>query len=161
MYVLFAGPPEQDFGWSDKQMEGQARFLKRLWTLAAAHQDSCATATHDGPFEGKALASRRAAHKCVKRVGEAIDKLSFNTAIAFAMECVNALYEAGQPETPAERAAMGEAIGLLTRLLTPFAPSRRRGGRGPAGGRSLHGDPGLAEPRSALVVDEGCPTPSR
>ncbi len=58
----------------------------------------------------------------MKRVGEAIDRLSFNTAIAFTMECVNALYEAGQPETPAERAAMGEAIRLLTRLLTPFAP---------------------------------------
>jgi len=122
MYVLFAGPPEQDFDWSDKQMEGQARFLKRVWTLAATHQAACATATHDGPFEGRALEIRRAAHKCVKRVGEAIDKLSFNTAIAFTMECVNALYDAGQPETPAEKAAMGEAIRLLTRLLTPFAP---------------------------------------
>jgi leucyl-tRNA synthetase len=122
MYVLFAGPPEQDFDWSDKQMEGQARFLKRVWTLAASHQDACATATHDGPFEGKALEIRRAAHKCVKRVGEAIDKLSFNTAIAFTMECVNSLHDAGTPETPAEKAAMGEAIRLLTSLLTPFAP---------------------------------------
>ncbi len=122
MYVLFAGPPEQDFDWSDKQMEGQARFLKRVWALAAAHQDVAATATYDGPFEGSALEIRRAAHKAVKRVGEAIERLSFNTAIAFTMECVNALYEAGDPETPAEKAAMGEAIRLLTRVLTPFAP---------------------------------------
>lgn len=122
MYVLFAGPPEQDFDWSDKQMQGQSRFLNRLWALAATQQDACATATHDGPWEGKALEIRRAAHKCVKRVGEAIDKLSFNTAIAFAMECVNALYDAGQPETQAEKAAMGEAIRLLIRVLTPFAP---------------------------------------
>src|SRR5262249_53735099 len=101
---------------------GQARFLKRVWTLAATHQEACATATHDGPFEGKALEIRRAAHKCVKRVGEAIDKLSFNTAIAFAMECVNSLHDAGTPEPPPEKAAMGEAIRLLTQLLTPFAP---------------------------------------
>jgi leucyl-tRNA synthetase len=122
MYVLFAGPPEQDFDWSDEQMKGQSRFLNRVWTLAATMQDACATATHDGPWEGKALEIRRAAHKCVKRVGEAIEKLSFNTAIAFTMECVNALYDAGQPQTQAEKAAMGEAIRLLTRLLTPFAP---------------------------------------
>jgi leucyl-tRNA synthetase len=35
---------------------------------------------------------------------------------------VNALHEAGRPETPAEAAAMGEAIRLVTRLLAPFAP---------------------------------------
>src|SRR5262249_9811285 len=40
----------------------------------------------------------------------------------FIMEFVNALYDAGRPESPAERAAMGEAIRILTRLLTPFAP---------------------------------------
>jgi leucyl-tRNA synthetase len=121
-YVLFAGPPEQDFDWSDKQMQGAHRFLNRVWALAAMHQDVAARATHEGPFEGKALEIRRAAHKCVKRVGEAIERLSFNTAIAFIMECVNALYDAGRPETPAEKAAMGEAIQLLTRVLTPFAP---------------------------------------
>ncbi|HTS80667.1 MAG TPA: leucine--tRNA ligase [Myxococcaceae bacterium] len=122
MYVLFAGPPERDFDWSDEQMEGQARFLKRVWALAYAHQEVAAAAKHDGPFEGKALEIRRAAHKAVKRVGEAIDRLSFNTAISFVMECVNALYDAGRPETPAEAAAMGEAIRIVTRLLTPFAP---------------------------------------
>ncbi|HEY1417062.1 MAG TPA: leucine--tRNA ligase, partial [Myxococcaceae bacterium] len=122
MYVLFAGPPEQDFDWSDEQMQGQSRFLNRVWTLAATQQDACATATHAGPWEGKALEIRRAAHKCVKRVGEAIDKLSFNTAISFAMKCVNALCDAGPPETQAEKAAMGEAIRLLALVLTPFAP---------------------------------------
>ena len=34
-YVLFAGPPERDFDWSDDQVEGAFRFLKRVWTLAA------------------------------------------------------------------------------------------------------------------------------
>ena len=121
-YVLFAGPPEKDFDWSDEQMQGAHRFLKRVWALAALHQDATASATHPGPFEGKALEIRRAAHKCLKRVGEAIERLSFNTAISFIMELVNALYDAGRPGTGAERAAMGEAIRLLTRVLTPFAP---------------------------------------
>ena len=121
-YVLFAGPPERDFDWSDDQVEGAHRFLKRVWTLAAQHHPKVAGARHDGPYEGKALDIRRAAHKAVKRVTEAIERLSFNTAIAGIMEFVNALYAAEKVETDAERAAMAEAIGLLTFILTPFAP---------------------------------------
>ncbi len=121
-YVLFAGPPERDFDWSDDQVEGAFRFLKRVWTLAHAHQDSVPGAKHDGPFEGKALEIRKAAHKCLKRVSEAIDRLSFNTAIAGIMEYLNVLHGVGDVQTPAERAAMGEAIHVLTVVLTPFAP---------------------------------------
>jgi leucyl-tRNA synthetase len=121
IYVLFAGPPERDFDWSDEQVEGAYRFLKRVWALAVAHQ-GCVGAKHDGPFEGKALDVRKAAHKCVKRVTDAIERLSFNTAIAGVMECVNALYLAEKMETPAERAAMAEAISLISKLLTPLSP---------------------------------------
>ncbi|MBX5482324.1 MAG: leucine--tRNA ligase [Myxococcaceae bacterium] len=120
-YVLFAGPPERDFDWSDEQVEGAFRFLKRVYALAYNHQ-AVKGATFDGPFEGKALEIRRAAHKALKRVGEAIERLSFNTAIAGTMEYVNALYAAQNVQTPAEKAAMAEAIRILTIVLTPFAP---------------------------------------
>lgn len=121
VYVLFAGPPERDFDWSDDQVEGAHRFLKRVWALALTHQ-ATAGVKYEGAYEGKALEIRRAAHKVVKRVTEAIDRLSFNTAIAGTMECVNALYAAGDLSTEAEKAAMAEAIRLLTQVLTPFAP---------------------------------------
>jgi leucyl-tRNA synthetase len=120
-YVLFAGPPERDFDWSDDQVEGAFRFLKRVYALALQHQ-ACATVKYSGTYEGKALEIRRAAHKVVKRVTEAVERLSFNTAIAGTMECVNALYAAGELTTDAEKAAMAEAIRLLTLVLTPFAP---------------------------------------
>jgi leucyl-tRNA synthetase len=120
-YVLFAGPPERDFDWSDEQVEGAFRFLKRVWVLAASHQ-GVANASFEGPFEGKALELRRAAHKCLKRVTEAIERLSFNTAIAGTMEFVNALYAAETPESEAERAAMREAIRTLAVVLYPFVP---------------------------------------
>ncbi len=121
VYVLFAGPPERDFDWSDEQVEGAHRFLKRVWVLAATHRE-VAGATHAGPYEGKALEIRKAAHKAVKRVTEAIDRLSYNTAIAGIMEFLNSLYAAEKLETPAERAAMAEAIRILSLILTPFAP---------------------------------------
>jgi leucyl-tRNA synthetase len=122
IYVLFAGPPERDFDWSDEQVEGANRFLRRVWTLAASHHPVAAGATWAGPFEGKAQEIRRAAHKAVKRVTEAIERLSFNTAIAGVMEYVNALYLVKAVETAPERAAMAEAIRLLSAILTPFAP---------------------------------------
>ncbi len=120
-YVLFAGPPERDFDWSDEQVEGASRFLRRVWTLGVTHQ-GVKGATFDGTFEGKALEIRKAAHKAVKRVTEAIERLSFNTAIAGTMEYVNALYLAKACTTDAEKAAMNEALRLLAFILVPFAP---------------------------------------
>ena len=120
-YVMFAGPPEQDFDWSDKQVEGAFRFLKRVWALAYAQQ-ACAAVKYTGAYEGKALEIRRAAHKCLKRVTEAMERLSFNTAIAGVMECVNSLYAAGEPSSDAEKSAMAEAVRIVATVLTPIAP---------------------------------------
>jgi leucyl-tRNA synthetase len=121
-YVLFAGPPERDFDWSDDQVEGAFRFLKRIWVLAATHHAHAANAKYDGPYEGNALEIRRAAHRCLKRIGEAIERLSYNTAIAGIMECLNSLTSVEKLTTPAEFAAMGEAVRILAAVLTPFAP---------------------------------------
>jgi leucyl-tRNA synthetase len=121
-YVLFAGPPERDFDWSDEQVEGANRFLRRVWTLASAHHSSCRDVVWDGPFEGRALEIRRSAHKALKRVTEAIERLSFNTAIAGIMEYVNALSAMKELSTDAERAAMREAIRVLSVVLVPFVP---------------------------------------
>jgi leucyl-tRNA synthetase len=121
-YVLFAGPPERDFDWSDDQVEGASRFLRRVWAFAAAQEPWVRGATHSGPFEGKALEIRRVAHKCLKRVGDAIERLSFNTAIAGIMEALNALSAVEAPQTDSERAAVREAVQVLAAVLTPFAP---------------------------------------
>ncbi len=118
-YVLFAGPPERDIDWSDEQVEGVHRFLKRVWTLSMTHLEGCKSASNEFGTEGQALAIRRATHKAVKRVTEAIERLSFNTAIAGSMEFVNALYEFKSLTLPGEQAAMREAIlGLCTALVT-------------------------------------------
>jgi leucyl-tRNA synthetase len=122
LYVLFAGPPERDFDWSDEQVEGSSRFLRRVWALVAQHVDDLDGARWDGAFDGKAADVKKAAHKALKRVTEAIERLSFNTAIAGIMEFVNALYLAKGLESPQEKAAMREALSLLALMLVPFAP---------------------------------------
>ena len=96
--------------------------MKRVWALALQHQGLAKVAPPSGRVAGTALEIRRAAHKCVKRVGEAIERLSFNTAIAGIMELANALYAAGTPQTDAEKGAMAEALRLLLLIISPFAP---------------------------------------
>ena len=156
-YVLFAGPPERDFDWSDEQVEGAHRFLKRVWVLALQHQSVRSATLPSSKVTGTALEIRRAAHKCVKRVGEAIERLSFNTAIAGIMEFVNALYATGSPQTDAEKGATAEAIRLLTLIISPFAPHLAEEIW------SGYGFPGLVAAQDwpafdpALVVDEVLP----
>ncbi|HKD43781.1 MAG TPA: leucine--tRNA ligase [Myxococcaceae bacterium] len=156
-YVLFAGPPERDIDWSDDQVEGANRFLKRVWTLAFQYQSKVAGAKHDGTAEPAALQIRRAAHKCLKRVGEAIERLSFNTAIAGIMEFVNALYLVERVQTAAERAAMAEAIHILTIVLSPFAPHLSEEISEAYGHSQLVADRPWPKYDPALVVDEVLP----
>jgi hypothetical protein len=33
MFILFKAPPEKDLEWDDADVEGQFRFLQRLWRL--------------------------------------------------------------------------------------------------------------------------------
>ncbi|AKU90590.1 leucine--tRNA ligase [Vulgatibacter incomptus] len=119
-FTMFAGPPDRDIQWSDEQVEGSARFLQRIWRLAYRHRDS-AGLPGDLPADGRSLEIRRAAHKTLRRVTEDLERLSFNTAVARAMELVNFLTPV-EPETDAERAAMAEAIRLLAAMLSPIAP---------------------------------------
>ena len=35
MFILFKAPPEKDLEWDDADVEGQFRFLNRVWRLAA------------------------------------------------------------------------------------------------------------------------------
>lgn len=157
VYVLFAGPPERDFDWSDEQVEGAHRFLKRVWALASTHHAKSSQATWTGVFEGTALDIRKATHKCIKRVGEAIERLSFNTAIAGIMEFVNALYTVPQVETQAERAAMFEAIMSLALVLTPFAPHLADEMAHSYGAKQVTVAQGWPEYDPALVVDDVIP----
>ncbi len=121
-YVLFAGPPERDFDWNEKAVEGIFRFLHRVWTLASDMHANCNGARFEGGYEGRALEIRKVAHKCLKRVTEAIERLSFNTAIAGIMEAVNSLYALRDLKTPAEFAAMNEAVRLIAVVLSPLVP---------------------------------------
>jgi leucyl-tRNA synthetase len=115
LYEMFMGPLEQVKPWSMKGVEGVSRFLARVWRLASNETESGWTLSGrvtDTPCTDKAL--RRVVHETIRKVGEDVEKLSFNTAISQMMICTNAF-------TGAASVPLQEFISLLL-CLNPFAP---------------------------------------
>jgi leucyl-tRNA synthetase len=105
-FMLSDSPPERDLEWSEAGIEGAARFVQRVWRLA--------TATSEGDGEDGALT--RKVHRAVAAVGEAIDGLQFNKAVAQLYELANAIDKASASR------ARAEAVRTLVKLIAPMAP---------------------------------------
>jgi leucyl-tRNA synthetase len=104
LYEMFMGPLEATKPWQTNGVVGIRKFLDRAW-LKLAYADGAA------PLDDE---SHRLLHKTIKKVGEDIEGLRFNTAISAMMILVNRLYEV--PSVPVDAAKK------LTLILAPFAP---------------------------------------
>jgi leucyl-tRNA synthetase len=105
-FMLSDSPPERDLEWSEAGIEGASRFVQRVWRLA--------NGTGDAAGEDGAL--KRKLHRAIGAVGEAIDGLQFNKAVAQLYELVSAI-EKAKPS-----ATRSEAVRTLTLLIAPMAP---------------------------------------
>ncbi|HSW97640.1 MAG TPA: leucine--tRNA ligase [Candidatus Saccharimonadales bacterium] len=104
-YLCFMMPYESTAPWSPEGIWGSFRFLKRVWDL----QNKIATDELSITNE-----SNNWMHKTIKKVGEDIASMKFNTAVAALMTWLNYI-ESRQSLSKSEYATM-----LL--LLSPFAP---------------------------------------
>ena len=114
LFILFAAPAEKDMDWSDEQVQGQHRFLGRVWRLVHASLPKIAGAS------GALIAAdelRRRTHKTILRVTQQLERLQFNTAIASLMELSNAA-----TDWTGEAGSLREGLEVLVQLLAPFAP---------------------------------------
>jgi leucyl-tRNA synthetase len=111
MHVLFMGSYTEGGDWRDSAINGIVRYYKRLWEWVTSD------ATLDEAGDGDERMARRALHKAIKKVGEDIPALNFNTAIAALMETLNVLRRTRLPV--GARAEIGRTYVLL---LAPFAP---------------------------------------
>ncbi|HUY64067.1 MAG TPA: leucine--tRNA ligase [Acidimicrobiales bacterium] len=165
LFHLFVGPPGDDMDWTgqtDEVIDGCGRFLDRVWRLTV---DEPVPEEHVQWRQGEPtpddVALQRTTHRLIAKVGDDVERWSFNTAVAACMEFVNALQRyrrqvAGGPH----RATVDEACDTLLLLLAPMAPhvtaeawERRHGP-----GARLHAqrwptyDAGLARAESHTMV---------
>jgi len=153
MFILFKAPPEKDLEWDDADVEGQFRFLNRVWRLVtefASRESSVVSSQAQLTKDEKDL--RRAIHSAIKAVTEDLEgEYQFNTAVSELMKLSNAITDATCKYSP----VYVEGINTLVIMLSPFAPHiaeelwQRIGNS-----ESVHKQPWPQCDESALVVDE-------
>ncbi len=148
MFTLFKAPPEKDLEWEDADVEGQQRFLNRVWRLVS----SFAETKQNGISDKIDKNLRRAIHIAIKEISEDFDGgYQLNTAISEMMKLSNALQDAEDKSS----ATFLEGIKTLLTLLAPFAPHIAEdlwsliGNEG-----SIHLQSWLTHDPDALIVDE-------
>jgi leucyl-tRNA synthetase len=98
--------------WNTKAIVGSYRLLEKIYRLfttdSTAPEYQSWTAKDD-------LSAIKTMHKAIKKVGEDIENMKFNTAIA----AINIMINEGIPSDP-EHASEWKSV--LVRLLQPFAP---------------------------------------
>jgi len=112
LFEMFMGPLEAAKPWSSKGVEGVNRFLNRAWRLIADDEGQLLDAVKQGHTDSPEL--EFALHTTIKKVGDDIESLSFNTAISQMMILVN--------EYTAVESRSHASMSAFIRILAPFAP---------------------------------------
>ncbi len=104
LYEMFIGDFEKAAPWSQSSIKGCRRLVERFWNLQTILTDD----TTIRPEIESAF------HKTIKKVGEDIENIKFNTAIASLMALINDIYATGS--------VTKEELRIFAILLNPFAP---------------------------------------
>lgn len=161
MFILFKAPPEKDLEWDDADVEGQYRFLNRVWraVIGFAESGSAELARKTDKIDQNKLSKedktlRRATHTAIKEITEDIEgDYQFNTAVSELMKLSNALNDTSDTTS----LAYAEGIRTLVLLIAPFAPhiaDELWSQLGSEKSGSVHQQPWPEVDAMALVADE-------
>ncbi|OGZ33119.1 MAG: leucine--tRNA ligase [Candidatus Portnoybacteria bacterium RBG_13_40_8] len=106
LYEMFMGPYEEAINWSTEGLEGCWRFLKRIWVLFNQENKISKITT-------KNLVQKL--HYTIKKIGDDLENMKFNTAVASMMELVNLWSEKSNV------LSKKDAENFL-KILAPFCP---------------------------------------
>ncbi|MDB5670549.1 MAG: leucine--tRNA ligase [Alphaproteobacteria bacterium] len=144
-FMLSDSPPERDLAWSEAGIEGSWRFVRRLWRLAserAEQGDSSWLGAEPDPVLNRKL------HRTIAAVGENIEALAFNKAVANVYELANAI------EKAAPSPSRSAAIDALVLLVSPMVPHLAEQAWAELGREGLIADAVWPEADPALLVED-------
>jgi leucyl-tRNA synthetase len=151
-FILSDNPPERDMEWTESGVVGAYRFTQRLFRLAEGVPVERA-GEMPGEFGTAARALRKATHRAIVAVTEALESFAFNVAVAKIYEFANALADA---ERAAEDMGMvwarQEAILIASRLISPMMPHLAEEIAVRFGASGLVAQSGWPEADTALLV---------
>jgi leucyl-tRNA synthetase len=120
LFVLSDSPPERDTQWTASGVQGSWRFINRVWDEFDSQPAGPGAVSAD---DQAAVALRRAVHKLVKAVSEAVESFRFNSGVARLYEFLNLLKDApAKGASPAILAERTAALSAFARLTAPFTP---------------------------------------
>jgi len=114
LYEMFLGPLEAAKPWNTNGIEGINRFLARVWRLFIDENDGNYKLSKNISDDTANKEQEFILHSTIKKVGQDIENLSFNTAISQMMIFVNEMYKF---ETRPKSVLLD-----FIKLLSPFAP---------------------------------------
>ena len=156
-FMLSDSPPERDFIWTEAGVEGAHRFVQRVWRLISETAPLVAGVEPAPARQGEAASLSRSVHKSVKAVGEEIERLGFNKALARLYELVNVLspFAAGAARADdAGRAALREGLESLAKMIAPMMPHLAEECWAALGGEGLAANQPWPQFDPALTVDD-------
>lgn len=104
VYEVFIGDFEKAAPWNTNGIKGCLRFLERVWSLQEILVDG----------EEYRTDTETLMHQSIKKVGEDIERLKGNTAVAQLMTLINKFFDLGQVNKA--------ELATFLILLNPFAP---------------------------------------
>jgi leucyl-tRNA synthetase len=143
--------------WTEAGVAGAGRFVQRVWRIVDEVADWPAT-TRPATLTDNAQALRRSAHKALHAVGQNIEGLRFNVAVAQIYELTNALSaampKAGAAAAPEMAWAIREATAILVQVIGPKMPHLAEQAWSRLGNHTLLAEAAWPTAEAALLVDD-------
>ena len=119
MFILFKAPPEKDLEWGDSDVEGQYRFLCRIWKLFSDYTNNDSLHSEDKLNQENENSLLKSINIAIKEISNDIKKNQFNTAISELMKFYNSI---SSNLNHVNKDLRREALKKFCILLAPFAP---------------------------------------
>ena len=119
MFILFKAPPEKDLEWGDSDVEGQYRFLCRIWKLFLDYTNNDISHEANKLKQENESSLLKSINIAIKEISNDIKNNQFNTAISELMKFYNSI---SSNLNHVSKDLRREALMKFCILLAPFAP---------------------------------------